>query len=469
MILERRMEGVKIDKHSAQKALRRINALRLAAIGLALAGGMAGCGKAPTPPVTDSPPPQISDAHQPRRTPPDTCGLAVFRQGALFGYLDCHQDTAFPAVWDYAAPFNPDFGYAIVRQGETFGVIDRKGNWAITPFHTFLQDIGEGFFAVADTQHRGFAVLDPQGQRLLPFPLNPVYPFEGGYAMGRVSGKLLIFDVGGRVSAEIPDGRPVKGQPPGIIAEGKVAINVNGRLGYWKVTGEQLTPTEYDQAYPYSEGRARVMQNGKIGYLNELGQMAIPPQFSDATDFQSGVAGVQLADGPDRGNWRLIRTDGQWATPALFARIQPFQHGVGWAARRESGMWGLISPQGIGLNLPEYDGPGLSLTDSLFVVTKGGKWGAIALDGTVRVPFQYDQLLPFKNGVAEFQQAGKWGLVNNRGEEKVPAQYTDVARFQNGLFLFLSKGTVQDYFDQQWHFKPEMATFYTHSPVKQLP
>lgn len=456
MILERRMEGKKIGNRS-KKAISTWLAMLLL---LASVGGMAGCGEAPTTPVAQAPPPQISEARQPPKLAPDTCGLAVFRQGALFGYLDCNQTVVFPAVWDFAAPFNPDFGFAIVRQAEMYGVINRQGEWTIPPSQTFVQDIGEGYFAVADTQRKGFAILDPQGQRLFPFPFNPVYPFEEGFAMGRVGDKLLLFNPQGHVSAEIPNGRPVKGSPPGMISEGKVAVNVNGYLGYWQVDGKQLTPTEYDQAHPYAQGRARVMKEGKLGYLDERGQMAIPLQYSDGTDFHDGVAGVQLADGSDKGAWQIIGLDGKLISPALFAKVLPFQFGVAWVARRESNRWGLINNQGIGVNLPAFEVPGQAPFDPIYIVAQNGKYGAIATDGSERVPFQYDLLLPFKRNLAEFQQAGKWGLINDHGQVLVPAQYSDVARYANGLFLFLKEGTIQDYFDQQWHFKPEHAVFY---------
>ena len=62
-----------------------------------------------------------------------------------------------------------------------------------------------------------------------------------------------------------------------------------------------------------------------------------------------------------------------------------------------------------------------------------GKWGAINKKGETVLPFKYETLKTFTEGVAGFERNGKFGFVDIYGNEVIKPQFDDVSSFYNGL------------------------------------
>lgn len=62
-----------------------------------------------------------------------------------------------------------------------------------------------------------------------------------------------------------------------------------------------------------------------------------------------------------------------------------------------------------------------------------GKWGAINKKGETVIPFKYEGLKAFTEGVAGFERDGKFGFVDIYGNEIIKPQFDDVSSFYNGL------------------------------------
>lgn len=108
-----------------------------------------------------------------------------------------------------------------------------------------------------------------------------------------------------------------------------------------------------------------------------------------------------------------------------------------------------------------------------FRYKKGGKWGAIDVNGEIRIPAQYDYAYAFSDELAAVNlggeyyvylsqepsfyldsfipqdiredsftrwfMGGKWGFVDENGNECIPIQYDKVSRFRNGISI-VNKG-----------------------------
>ncbi len=107
-----------------------------------------------------------------------------------------------------------------------------------------------------------------------------------------------------------------------------------------------------------------------------------------------------------------------WPIGPQFADVQPFRDGVAWVRPVGIETWGLIAEDGRLLIDPRagYLGVG-SFSDDLAWVSRDGQAGWFAIDKANRVVIQsgFDDVRPFRRGIAIVRQQGKWGAVEKNG------------------------------------------------------
>lgn len=74
-----------------------------------------------------------------------------------------------------------------------------------------------------------------------------------------------------------------------------------------------------------------------------------------------------------------------------------------------------------------------SFYEGLARVEKDGKWGFINTHGTVVIPYQFDDALGFYEGLAAVEKDGKWGFIDNNGTVIIPYQFDNTKLFSEGL------------------------------------
>jgi tetratricopeptide (TPR) repeat protein len=116
--------------------------------------------------------------------------------------------------------------------------------------------------------------------------------------------------------------------------------------------------------------------------------------------------------------WGYQNADGEWPVAPQFADVQPFRDGVAWVRPVGIETWGLIDEVGRPLIDPRvgYLGVG-SFSDGLAWVSKDGQAGWFAIDKANRVVIkaQFDDVRPFRRGIAIVRQRGRWGAVESNG------------------------------------------------------
>lgn len=110
------------------------------------------------------------------------------------------------------------------------------------------------------------------------------------------------------------------------------------------------------------EGVFRIKKGNKIGFANMEGNIILPPQFDGAWPFSDGFSGICIGG--------TFKKDGD------------------------------------------------------YTILVGGKWKFIDKSGKPINAEEYDDLRPFRNGVASVEKNGKWGRINQKGEIVVPIKYT---------------------------------------------
>jgi hypothetical protein len=116
--------------------------------------------------------------------------------------------------------------------------------------------------------------------------------------------------------------------------------------------------------------------------------------------------------------WGYQDEHGRWPIPPQFADVQPFREGMAWVRPVGVETWGLIDESGRALIHPStgYLGVG-SFSDGLAWVSRDGLGRWIAIDKNNRIVIQggFDDVRPFRRGIAAVRQRGRWGAVENSG------------------------------------------------------
>lgn len=138
-------------------------------------------------------------------------------------------------------------------------------------------------------------------------------------------------------------------------------------------------------------------------------------------------------------------TSGSWLfdNPG-FSEIRPFNQGlapVSYSDYEKEGRfkWTFIDKSG-----KEWDGPdfydffvrGINATYQIFndyslasLKDKNNLWGAVNKEGEVILPFKYDGLGVFSEGVAWFKEGNAYGFIDHKGQEIIAPQYDRVSAF----------------------------------------
>ncbi|GHJ45070.1 hypothetical protein Cs7R123_24120 [Catellatospora sp. TT07R-123] len=127
--------------------------------------------------------------------------------------------------------------------------------------------------------------------------------------------------------------------------------------------------------------------------------------------------------------WGFAGSDGRTVISPAFADVQPFRDGAAWVRRPEMETWELIDEAGNRLidGRAGWLGVG-SFSDGLAWVSRDGAGGWVAIDkqGRVVISTGFDDVRPFRRGLAAVRRGG-WGAVDKQGRVVVPFQFTGFA------------------------------------------
>ncbi|TDC53227.1 hypothetical protein E1258_24595 [Micromonospora sp. KC207] len=147
----------------------------------------------------------------------------------------------------------------------------------------------------------------------------------------------------------------------------------------------------------------------------------------------------------DLDRWGYADAGGNLVIGTDYAEVQPFREGMAWVRRPEGTRWALIDDSGrivIQAN-NGYRSAG-SFSDGLAWVSIDGigNWMAIDTSNIVVIPPGFDDVRPFRAGVAAVRVAGGWGAVDRTGTVVVPTRY-------HGFTTALADGRYVDGFTDE--------------------
>lgn len=399
-----------------------------------------------------------------------SCSLQVFSQ--QFKY-------------DRTGPFKE--GLAPVYQGKLMGYIDTKGKEVVPVIYEedYITDEFTGGVAIV-TKNGLSGLVDKTGKLVLPLEYKRISSFSEGIAeVQNSAGKIGFIDTKGK--AITPIQYSLLNLLGGIkCVNGMIPVrNEAGKSGYIDKTGKLVVPFNYEEVYNFSDGMGKVKTryNGRVSYVNTKGEIAIPEKYNDGTIFMDGLAFVNLGamaksmySGLEGGKWGVIDKTGKEVIPVQYDQIESTRNGLvvvrnGKYPNEKKGlldkngkiilpvefndikiMNGRIAANKVSIGpfaLFDYSGKQLcdykwylfdifpDITDGLLRVqelknNRLGKVGVIDMNGELKIPFTYDVMNEFSEGLCSVSLNNKYGCIDKTGKLVIPLQYEGMGSFSEG-------------------------------------
>jgi hypothetical protein len=104
----------------------------------------------------------------------------------------------------------------------------------------------------------------------------------------------------------------------------------------------------------------------------------------------------------------------------------------------------------------------------LFPVHKSGKGGYINAQGELVIPFRFDTVGDFSEGLARAECAGRWGFIDTVGRWVIKPQFPWAHDFSDGLARVQVGGEALSY-NTRWGFIDKSGTMVVKPTVEELP
>ncbi len=207
---------------------------------------------------------------------------------------------------------------------------------------------------------------------------------------------------------------------------------------------EVIIDPQYEDADSFSQGLAAVKKDGKWGYIDMEDSTVIPFQFDYAPSLVFDRTGKQVYLGAywvgcclNEGTFAATEAMGgnglyldESGKPVLEfseeAYTRPFNQGLSPLAKydveREDFVFGFIDKNGKTVIPFEYDALGTFL-EGLAFACKDGKYGGIDTQNNVVIPFEYTRITSYSNGLAVAVKDGRAFCID-RYDKEVPGSDT---------------------------------------------
>jgi len=193
---------------------------------------------------------------------------------------------------------------------------------------------------------------------------------------------------------------------------------IEGKYGFIDKLGKEVIPLTYNRADNFSKlGLAKVCKEGKCGYIDSTETAIIPLKYDHITYLRKGLATTFMGTTDDLGN-------------------------------NLEGKYGVVDQSGKELAPPIYDAIGWK-TEIYVVAKKDGKFGMLK-NGEVLIPFEYDGLSGFKNGIAIIFKGtideeygspkGLFGLIDTDGKIVVKMKYDMLRSYYENMYIASKEG-----------------------------
>ena len=321
-------------------------------------------------------------------------GLAAVKKDGKWGYIDETGKTVIPFEYDYAFPFSE--GLAVVAKYGTSHLDDKYTEHNIS----------------GDDCYYWYVIDSKKNKKLLTYP-SFTYDYETNE---RIDFEQPVYTFE-EIMTEILDYAMV---PPKYQ---------NGYLVMNAYLSEAWSSLIFDKNGDYYE---QVNKSSSIADTGLLPYYKFNENLFVFTDSYNGK--VCYID--SNGNIVLtIGGNGKHITGAY-----PFNQGIAVYYDKDVDSYGFIDKSGNIIISPQYDSFYYSTDDFQVFVdniasvqNKNGIYGGIDKTGKTIIPFEYEVLKNFHEGLAVAQKNGKYGVIDTNNNVIVPFEYDNLSGYSDGV------------------------------------
>ena len=225
-------------------------------------------------------------------------------------------------------------------------------------------------------------------------------------------------------------------------SEGFAAFeNMGGKWGMLDLDGNVAIPPIYEESWGFMGGLCAVKLNGKWGFINKQNEFIIACNYDRVHNFFEGFASVKLGD-----YWAIINIEGTAITKFKYKYICSFSEG--FASVGVGNRWTCVNTLGIELFKPVYKFIRPFLNGYSSVLNVYNKSGVIDKNGEVVIPFEYENIHYFQEGLLAVSKKRLWGFLDSKSNVVIPFQFDEVhGGFKNG-YCIVTKGKYKGIIDK---------------------
>ncbi|MEZ4849160.1 MAG: WG repeat-containing protein [Bacteroidia bacterium] len=335
-------------------------------------------------------------------------GIIKIQKDGKWGYIDTLGNMIADHKFERAGDFRE--GVARVRIGLRWGFIDRMGNYTINPQYMGAGDFVNGIAMVKDKARFGYIRQDGS------WVIKPVYyratDFHKGLAITRRKNDYGVINEQGTTVIPHRFDRLYR-------EDDYFRVMKDGRIGFYDVSGQEISPPIYNHVGQFVEGRARVRIGSQYKFI-DLNRRELPTEMFDWTiNFQNGLAGVKK-----EGRWGVIDYQGNLVVDYRFGEIEVVGNRK---IKAYKDGWKLVQTDTIPAEFTWVDPNTLPVYSDIFETVKG--------------KFGYDEIHPPKEKTIVAYCKQLYGLANTKGDILYDTRFEKIT-FRDGLYKVVVDGNI---------------------------
>ena len=316
------------------------------------------------------------------------------------------------------------------RKGNKWGFCTSDKIIVIDCIYDSADLFSEGFAAVSQNGKYGY--INKQNEIVINFEYDYANSFDNNISIIEKSGKKGLINKKNQTILEpIFDDLYFR-------SDNYIHIKRENKVGLLDIHCQEFISPNYQDIGIFSNyGLASFAIHGYFGYLNSKGDVVISPKFHCAEEFKNEVAVV----GIDK-EYFLIDLNGKRISDCFTDLQSPFPDEENlYACSKDDTYFGFIDNTGTEIIPFMYDYVE-RFSEGLAVFSSDGKSGYIDKANKIIIDEKFDKAFGFSEGLARVEKNNKQGFIDNKGSVVIPFLYDQsswVTCFENGYVEVVSQ------------------------------